>query len=198
MTMKTFISAALISVFALSAFSQGSKKQLQNLSGTYTSISPEDWGCGTYGFREFSFDKGKWALKFTLALDPAMEAKVFEFRTYGTYEVLGKATNVSAYEALFLETEKFVTLLTDNQELIQGFGLAGCGLEPFQEKNISKDGCALWPSVKDCNEDHDLLSIDHLGQLYFGVRPEDNNMCTADRRPNALLPPVKQSPNDTF
>lgn len=28
------------------------------------------------------------------------------------------------------------------------------------------------------------------GLLYFGERPTDNNMCTADRRPTALTPAV--------
>lgn len=84
--MKTYITlfAFLISTIA---FSQGTKKELQNLSGTYKSISVEDWGRGTFGFREFSFN-------------------------------------------------------------------------------------------------------DEKGNLYFGVRPADNNMCTADRRPTALLPAV--------
>ena len=192
MTMKVLIASILTVVLTTQTFSQGSKKQLQKLSGTYTSLKAEDWGRGTFGFREFSFDKGKWTLKFTLALDPSLNAKVFEFRTYGTYQVLGKAKGVEAYEAVFYETEKFVTLLTDNQELIEGFGLASCGLTPFKEKNISEDGCALWPSVKECDEDHDLLALDQAGQVYFGVRPSDNNMCTAERRPTALLPPVRK------
>lgn len=175
---------------ATAVFSQGSKKQLQTLSGTYTSLSAEDWGRGTFGTREFSFDKGKWTLRFTLALNPKMENKVFEFRTLGTYKVLGKAKNVEAYEAIFYEDKKFVTLKTSNQELIKNFGLASCGLSTGVEKDISVEGCALWPSVKDCDEDHDLLALDADGQLYFGVRPADNNMCSSDKRPNKLLPPV--------
>lgn len=180
------------------SFAQGSKKQLQNLHGTYTSLQAEDWGQGTYGFREFSFDQGKWSLRFTLALDPQMQAKVFEFRTYGTYKVLGKSTKAAAWEAVFYEDEKFVTLLTDNEDLIRAFGFAACGLQPFAEANISVTGCALWPSVADCREDHDLLALDAEGLLYFGLRPADNNMCTPDRRPESLLPPVKKTSNDTF
>jgi len=190
--MKKLLSISLTVLITVAAFSQGSKKQLQNLSGTYSSLQAEDWGRGTFGYRTFSFEDGKWTLKFQLGLDPKMENKVFEFRTYGTYKIMGKAQGVEAYEALFYEEEKFVTLLTDSKELIEGFGLAQCGLTPFKEKNISEDGCALWPSVKECDEDHDLLALGASGQLYFGVRPADNNMCTADKRPTALLPPVKK------
>jgi hypothetical protein len=190
-TMKTMMTLMVALLMATAAFSQGSKKKLQNLSGTYTSIQGEDWGRGTFGFRTFSFADGRWALTFQLALDPDMKNQVFEFRTYGTYEVLEKAKGLEAYEALFYENEKFLTLLTEDQELIKNFGLSSCELEPFVEQNISAAGCALWPSVSDCNEDHDLLAMDDSGLLYFGVRPADNNMCTADRRPTALLPPVR-------
>ncbi len=193
------ISITLLALACTTAASaQGTKKQLQRLSGTYTSVSAEDWGRGTYGHREFTFNQGQWRLRFTLALDPNMQAKVFEFRTFGTYKVLGKSAHVAAYEAVFYEEKKFVTLLTDNQELINGFGLGNCGLVPFQEQDISQDGCALWPSVADCHEDHDLLALDDAGQLYFGVRPADNNMCTANKRPKALLPPVKLTSNEGF
>lgn len=193
MKMRTLITSMFVVLIATAGFSQGSKKQLQKLSGTYRSVQAEDWGRGTFGFRTFTFDDGRWSLTFQLALDPKMENKIFEFRTYGSYKVNDPAKGVKAYEALFYEEEKFVTVLTDNAELIAGFGLAQCGLTPFVENNISENGCALWPSVKECNEDHDLLALDTSGKLYFGVRPTDNNMCTADKRPTALLPPVIKS-----
>lgn len=167
------------------------KTQLENLSGTYSSVAPEDWGNGTYGYRTFSFDQGKWSLTFTLALDPNLEMQIFQFRTFGTYSVIEESTIVeNAFNALFLEDKKFVTLKTDNQELVQAFGLANCGLIKDVEKDISLEGCSIWASVEDCHEDHDLLAIDEAGKLYFGVRPADNNMCTADKRPTALLPAV--------
>ncbi|MEO1049709.1 MAG: hypothetical protein AAFX87_03765 [Bacteroidota bacterium] len=191
--MKTFKISMLCLAISTMAFAQGTKKQLQNLSGTYVSQQAEGWGRGTFGTREFSFSDGHWTLRFVLALDPDMKNQVFEFRTHGTYQVLSKSKVTKAYEAVFYEDKKYVTLKTDNPELIQAFGLSECGLKPHVEKDISKDGCALWPSVADCHEDHDLLALDDQGNLYFGVRPADNNMCTADRRPTALLPPVTKN-----
>lgn len=173
------------------ARTSGVDTRLETLSGTYASVGPEDWGRGTYGRRVFTFDQGKWTLRFTLALDPGMANKLFEFRTRGTYRVLGASPAVpTAHEALFYEDAKFVTLHATDEGLVRGFGLAACGLTPGVEKDISKTGCALWKPVAVCREDHDLLALDADGGLSFGVRPPDNDMCTADKRPTRLLPAV--------
>ncbi len=163
------------------------KEALQNLSGTYMDKTPYAYG-NAFGQRIFTFDKGTWTLRFTLALDPNLEQQVFEFRTFGTYEVLNEFTEVTdAFNALFLEEKKFLTLKTDNPQLIEAFGFSTCNLVKDIEKDISESGCALWAAVEECNQDHDLLSLDKDGLLYFGVRPADNNMCTADRRPDGNI-----------
>jgi len=182
--------AAIVLAFSFTP-SSDSKKQLQNLSGTYADPVGVDWGRGTYGTRVFTFDKGRWTLKFTLALDPQMKNEVFVFRTVGSYQVLNPSSTVpGAFNALFLEDKKFVTLKTTDSNLAKAFGLGECGFVTDIEKDISATGCALWKSVSECNEDHDLLKLDEDGNLYFGLRPADNNMCTADKRPTKLTPPV--------
>lgn len=170
-----------------------SRAALQQLSGTYRSAAAEDWGRGAFGTREFRFDQGGWSLRFLLALDPTLQQPVFEFRTLGRYQV-GKpsAAVAGAYEALFLEDRKFVTLRTEDLALIEAFGLADCELVPNVEKDISQTGCARWKPVADCREDHDLLALDADGGLRFGVRPADNDLCTAEKRPKALLPAVRK------
>ncbi len=120
-----------------------------------------------------------------------MKNQIFVFRTVGTYSVLDKSKVVDgAYNALFIENKKFVTLKTDIPDIIQGFGFSGCDLTKNVEKDISESGCSLWKSVADCSEDHDLLKMDVDGKLYFGVRPLDNDMCTAEKRPKSLTPAV--------
>lgn len=169
------------------------KQLLENLKGTYKDRKAVDWGRGTYGTREFTFHKGKWTLSFILALDPEMKNQVFIFRTVGNYKVLDPSVTVpNAYNAIFIEDKKFVTLKTADAKLAQAFGLASCGLVQNQEKDISQTGCSLWKSVAQCNEDHDLLSLDKDGKLYFGLRPPDNNMCSADKRPTQLYIPVEK------
>lgn len=182
---------AIFSVACAQSSKSEDKKALQNLNGTYVDPQGVDWGQGTFGKREFTFEDGKWSLKFTLAFDPQMENQVFIFRTVGTYSVLEKSKTVEdAYKALFIEDKKYVTLKTDIPDVIQGFGFASCDLIKDIEKDISESGCSLWKSVAECSEDHDLLKLDADGKLYFGVRPPDNDMCTADKRPLSLTPAV--------
>ena len=64
-----------------------------------------------------------------------------------------------------------------------------CALTYNLETDISETGCAAWRPVSVCGEDHDILAMTDAG-LHFGVRPPDNDMCTEDRRPTALLPVV--------
>lgn len=64
-----------------------------------------------------------------------------------------------------------------------------CNLTVNLEADISQTGCAAWRSVAVCGEDHDLFALDATG-LRFGVRPADNDMCTPDKTPTALLPAV--------
>lgn len=166
------------------------RTELETLSGTYASLATEKW-YGAYGTRTFTFDEGRWGLEFHFALDPEMTQKVFTFRTQGPYALQERSNAVpEAFHTIFYEEQKFVTVYNDDPALLAGMGMADCGLTAGIEQNISETGCANWKPVAECGEDHDLFAIDEQGQLYFGVRPQDNDMCTADRLPTELLPPV--------
>jgi hypothetical protein len=189
---RSAVAAALLAGMAIVAVAQegfGGRDQLERLSGAYVSTAPEPW-YGGYGTRRFTFDRGNWSLTFTHALDASMQNRTFQFRTEGPYQV-GKASSAvpGAFEATFYEDVKFVTLLTSDAAILNAFGFAHCGLKLNVEVDISRTGCAGWKPVSECREDHDLLATSAAG-LHFGVRPRDNNMCTADRRPTALLQPV--------
>jgi hypothetical protein len=145
---------------------------------------------GGFGTREFVFDSGKWSLIFTHALDRKMTQRTFQFRTGGSYEVGKPSTAVKgAYHGVFNENWKHVTLLSGNPQTIARMGMADCKLTVNLETDISRTGCAAWRPVSECGQDHDLFAMDAKG-VYFGVRPRDNNMCTPDKTPTALLPPV--------
>jgi hypothetical protein len=170
--------------------SMQARHALANLAGTYASTVSEPW-YGAWGTREFTFDNGKWSLNFVFALDPKMQMRVFEFRTFGTYYLGVQSKDVpSAFNALFTEDAKFVTLLTKDAALASKFGFGACGLTPDVEKEISITGCANWKPVAVCGQDHDLLALDPNGGLNFGARPKDNDMCTPEKRPKAILPAV--------
>jgi hypothetical protein len=162
---------------------------LAALRGTFTSSGAEAW-YGGFGFREFVFADGNWSLTFTHALDPDMTLRTFQFRTGGSYAVGAESDAVpGAFRTVFDEDWKHLTLLTEDPALVQAFGMADCGLQPNLEADISETGCAAWRPVAVCGEDHDLFALDDTG-LRFGVRPDDNDMCTADKTPTALLPAV--------
>lgn len=190
-TLKTICTAACIALGTMAAQAEEfwDADALQNARGTYRSAAPEPW-YGGFGTREFVFANGRWGLVFTHALDPAMTMRTFVFRTGGAYEIGGPNKDVrGAYDGTFFEEWKHVTLLTDVPEVIAGMGMADCGLTPNLETDISQSGCAGWRPVAECGADHDILAMTDTG-LQFGVRPADNDMCTPDRRPTALLPVV--------
>jgi len=118
-----------------------------------------------------------------------MTMRTFQFHTGGDCTITGPSTVPGAFEATFEEDWKHLTQLTTIPEVVAGLGLTDCGLTPNLEADISAEGCAAWPSVADCGQDFDLLAMDANG-VYFGVRPDDNNMCSPDGRPTALLMPV--------
>lgn len=174
---------------AMALDAEAGRAELQALSGTSASPAPEPW-YGGFGTRSFTFKDGAWGLVFTHALDPEMKAQTFRFRTEGPYRIGDASTTVpGAFDAVFFEDVKYVTLLTADPQIVEAFGMAGCGLKTGVETDISATGCAAWKPVSVCREDHDLLALSADG-LHFGVRPQDNDMCTAERRPAALLPAV--------
>jgi hypothetical protein len=160
---------------------------LAGLNGTWASTVPEPW-YGGYGTREFVFSGGTWQLIFTHALDRDMTMRTFQFRTGGDYRV-GAPGPAGSYATDFDEDWKHLTVYTTDPGLQKAFGVDQCALTPNLEADISDTGCAAWRAVAVCGTDHDLLKVDG-DAMYFGVRPADNDMCTPDKRPTALLPPI--------
>jgi hypothetical protein len=195
MTGRMMMGAALVAAalcggaLGQSAAQTSEPERLAALSGIWASPAPEPW-YGGWGTREFRFEDGRWGLVFTHALDREMRQHSFVFRTEGPWR-LGQPSAVvpGAFEAVFDEERKLVTLMTGDPRLIAAFGFAACSLVTGVEVDISDRGCAGWKPVAQCREDHDLLALSAEG-LHFGVRPRDNDMCTPDRRPTALLPAV--------
>lgn len=193
-TKHTFqlFSFTLLLTLALAALTdcKSTKSNLENLSGVYSDPKPYSYG-KAFGHRRFSFENQKWALDFTLSLDPEGKVPVFSFRTLGNFKILNESSAVpNAWNAIFYEDKKFLTLKTNDKNLIQAFRFSDCNLQMGEEKDISEIGCSAWLPISVCNEDHDLLMLNSEGGLHFGERPFDNNMCSADKRPKTLTSPV--------
>jgi hypothetical protein len=192
---KAIIFLAIVAIATFSVAFKGKpnkdlKYKLEHLSGTYADAKPYNYG-KAWGKRVFTFDKGKWTLLFTLGLDPELKMQVFQFRTFGTYKVQDKSSKVAdTYNALFTEEKKLLTLKTSDENLIKAFGFALCNMTIDIEQDVSEKGCSGWKSVAECPGDNDLLSLDKDGKLYFGNRPQDNDMCSPEKRPTSLTPPV--------
>jgi hypothetical protein len=183
------LAAAFVAANVTTTAQAGDRAALEALTGTFHSASVEEW-YGGYGTREFVFSDGQWSLTFIHALDPAMTQRTFQFRTGGAYTVGQESESVSgAFHTVFDEDWKHLTLLTPVSEIAAAMGMADCGLTVNLEVDISETGCAAWRPVSVCGEDHDLLALSNEG-LHFGVRPADNDMCTADKTPTALLTAV--------
>ena len=192
MNIVALLAAALMAASTTTVSSAnefGPRTELETLSGIYASSAPEPW-YGGYGTRKFTFENGRWSLVFTHALDPEMRTRTFEFRTEGPYRVGAESRVVpGAFDTVFFEDIKRVTLLAGDPKIVEAFGFTNCRLVLNVEVDVSAAGCAGWKPVSVCREDHDLLAISAAG-LFFGVRPRDNDMCTPEKRPTALLMPV--------
>ncbi|NKX43349.1 hypothetical protein [Roseicyclus persicicus] len=189
-TRQTLLALALLAAQPMPAAAEfAGAEAIRDLNGTFRSAAPEPW-YGGFGTREFVFADGQWQLTFTHALDPAMTLRTFQFRTGGRYEVGAPVAAVpGTFEGNFEEAWKHVTLLTPDAGIAAAMGMADCGLTVNLETDISATGCAGWAPVEVCGWDHDLIALDETG-VHFGVRPADNDLCTPDRRPAALLPAV--------
>ena len=169
---------------------ESKKHPFENLSGTYSDLEPYTYG-KAFGKRTFTFDQNRWTLNFTLSLDPKGNMKVFSFRTFGKFKVLEESKNIpNAWNAIFYEDKKFLTVHSDNKNLLDAFRFSDCNLIQDQEKDISESGCSGWKPVSKCNEDHDILMMNESGDIHFGERPIDNDMCSAEKRPSSLTLPV--------
>lgn len=195
-TWKLFTLALILSLTTLTNC-KSEKETLQNLSGVYSDPKPYSYG-KTFGHRTFSFENQNWTLDFTLSVDSEGKIPVFSFRTFGKFKILTESKEVAkAWNSIFYEEKKFLTLKTADVNLIKAFRFSDCGLRLNEEKDISNLGCSAWLPISVCNEDHDLLMLNSDGGLHFGERPMDNNMCSPKKRPNKLTPPVYKNAGNT-
>ena len=166
----------------------------QDISGEWISERPESTPSGAYGIREFSIEKRKWEVRYTLYQDSTLRIPVFTFRGNGTFRIEKPATNVNdSYDAIFQFERKYLSIETNDTSLIKKLGMDGCGLQYKKEKDITKTGCSYFLSQVKCGQEYDLVSL-LKGLLYLGERPKSGGMCEIEKRPLTLGPPLKRKP----
>jgi hypothetical protein len=188
--MKHFLKITLLLLLVANALlAQNLNKKI---SGQWESSQTEDLANQTYGWRYFKFEGNKWEIQFTLYLDKEKQTPVFMFRGVGNYKVEKASQNVvGAKNAIFYFDKKYVTLLTNNADVIKGFGFAACMLEVGKEKDITESGCSFLPNKANYGQEFDLIAYKGK-KLYLGARPTDGNMGTVDKRPTTLGLPLQR------
>lgn len=190
--MKTGMMIALLSLlFEHSVAAQYSYKKF---NGVWRSERVESLGSGTFGTRTFTFKNKNWEVEFTFYLDSLKKQPVFTFRATGDYLLQGaSATLPKTQNVRFNFQKKYLTLLTDNADIIKSFGFAGCKLTKGKEADITETGCSFLPSKAAYGQEYDLFSK-KMGKLYLGTRSSD--MSSEEKRPTTLGYPLVRLHND--
>lgn len=162
------------------------------MAGGWRSLSPEANNIGQYATREFRFTLSRWEMIYTLATDAEMKHPIFIFRTEGPYSVDGHSTKLTgAHEAQFGFAKKYINVKTKDRKLAKVFKFDDCKLQIGKEADVTEKGCSFVPKLEECPQEFDIVKVEG-GQLFLGARPQDNNICTADRRPEAMGLPLKR------
>jgi hypothetical protein len=140
----------------------------------------------------FDLTETTWNLAYEAFADAACATPSLTVQIAGGYE-LGEASAAvaGAREGRFDFATKTVT---PHNAGVADFLTQACGRAGFAAGAAADitGGCAglgAYP-VAECPSDHDIVQLDADGALHFGARPQDNNMCTPDKRPTALGVPL--------
>ena len=178
--MKTLFAVALLT--SLTAFAG------PDVKGHWKSVAAEDLGNGSFATREFTLTNTTWDLVFTLYADKELKTPLVAMNFSGPWKATGTSKTVTgASEATFEFKKKTVTLHA--KDAAKGLGMDGCGLVVGTPLDVSKAGCSFVTSVATYGKEFDLLKREGE-QLFFGARPADGNMGSADKRPTALGAPL--------
>jgi len=150
-------------------------------------MQPNPDGSRTYFKRHFTMTEKDWTLHFNAFGDPGCTVKLFTARFEGPYTLLADSQKVAgATEGNFVFAKHYMTAHV--QPVADWFQGSKCGTQAWkvgEEQETSTTGCVFLKPVAACGTDHDLVKVEG-GQLFFGKRPGDNDMCTPDKRPTAL------------
>ncbi len=158
----------------------------QDMSGRWSSSClPQTSG---FAKLDFQIDTPSWQLDYVVHGNADCTFPLATVAIEGPFEIGDASAVPNAYEAVFGFRSKTITPhVEDLRDTLQAMS---CGSEDWvvgESQSVLESGCAGFGQypVGDCASDYDLVSLQN-GQLQFGARPQDNNMCTPDKRPTAL------------
>ncbi len=147
-------------------------------------------GSTSYSQLDFDLADARWTLDYVVHGAPDCSAPLMTVHVDGPYALERPSDTVAgAWEARFAFDTKTVRPEVDAMRDFLN-GLDGCGSAPFATgvaQSVYESGCPTlgqYPMSR-CQADYDLVKLDG-SDLRFGMRPADNDMCSADKRPTAL------------
>lgn len=109
-----------------------------NLTGSWESVEATEVSKNQFEVENYSFDGDKWLQEKVIYKDASKTTALYKVRSSGTF----KKSEEKATQMVFSTSKVFITLLTDDQDLISEIGLNYCPLTKDEEKDISANGCA--------------------------------------------------------
>jgi hypothetical protein len=160
-----------------------------DISGNWKSDAVEDLGDGYFGTRDLRLTQTDWEVIFTRYLDKEATKPVYTYRATGTYTIGAASAAVDgAYDVVFIVSGKYLTLNTDDAQIIKSAGLEFCNfLKKDTEVDISTLGCSSFMTVSGCPQEYDLAKIEGI-DLLLGKRLYSDYLCSEDRRPTEMGP----------
>lgn len=196
-SMRTLIALTATTLVACGGTTTQSEPQAPEIAGVWESpcmAQSQADGSTLYAKLVFDITAEVWTLDYSTFGDDACATPLMTVDITGPYTIGAQSEVVDgAWDGEFAFSSKTVTA---HNEGMVGFlsSLDGCGEGDWtvgEAKDVYGTGCAAlgqYPQT-DCSADYDLVALVD-GQLRFGARPADNNMCSPDKRPTALSPMV--------
>jgi len=200
MTIKNLLSNTILTTLLTLASASGcdsgdDSEAAPDIAGRWLSDcmpSPQADGSTQYIRLDFALTDADWALDYVTHGDDACTSPLVTVAIAGSYTLEQPAAEVEgAWEARFGFTTKTIRPEVDGlRDYLNS--LDGCGSADFQTgvaQDVYAAGCPAFGQYprSSCEADFDLVKLDG-DALYFGARPADNNMCSAEKRPTALSP----------
>jgi hypothetical protein len=168
------------------------------LDGTWSSPTCESTPDGSMHFtRTFKLEKDRWAIDFSTYGDAACKEKMVTVDIDGPLKLEKPSAKVKgATEAQFLFAHRKATPRSEGAAKWLS-SVKACGKADWkagESVDIDASGCpqlGAYPKAQ-CAGEFDLVKVEG-DQLYFGARPADGNLCSKEKRPQALGNPVKKS-----
>ena len=151
---------------------------------------PSPAGDGSFNQLQFTFTEDTWTLDYVANGDDACTVPFMTVHIEGPYTLEDASETVEgARNGTFGFTTKTVTPNLEDAVAVvnDACGTTEAALDTAFDLAAGCAGLGAYP-IADCPADYDIVKLNEDGTLTFGARPQDNNMCTADKRPTELQP----------